>query len=146
MNKKAIFGIVGVLLLLGGGGAVYFVERPGEAAAAETPAELATPVAVRIPFLAVPVIEAAKLRRYAIVSITMEMANQGDADAVKGDLPRIVDAFLDVFHVEANGTPIQDQAGEDADLTARAQAARPRLPDAERIRRIVISTNHPVPR
>lgn len=137
MNKKVVFVGIG-LLLAGGGGAFWALERPRGAVAAETPAKESPSVPVRIPFLAVPIVTAGELERYAIVSLRIDTPSQGDADAVKKDLPRLVDAVLVAFHRSPDGKPLADQAVDDDALSARLQRALPSFPDAAHIRRFAV--------
>jgi flagellar basal body-associated protein FliL len=145
VNKKVVFVGIG-LLLMAGGGAFYGLERPRAATAAETSASSAESVPVRIPFLAVPIVAAGKLQRYVIVALTVDTPSQGDADAVKKDLPRVVDAILATFHHGADGQPLVDQADDEAALSARLQQSLKHFPDAAHIRGIVVSSNRAPPR
>jgi flagellar basal body-associated protein FliL len=144
LNKKVVFVGVGLLLAVGGG-AFYALERPRGAAAAETHEQATPSVPVRIPFLAVPIVTAGELQRYAIVSLTIETPSQGDADAVKKDLPSVVDAVLVAFHEGQDGQPVVDQTTDTAALSARLQHGLARFPDAAHIRRIVVTSNHSTP-
>lgn len=145
MNRKMVFVGLGVLLAIGGG-AFYALERPHRAVAAEKPVEETPSVRVRIPFLAVPVVAAGVLQRYMIVSLTIETPSQDDADAVKKNLPGVVDAILVAFHESPDGQPVANQTGDDDALSARLQDGLARFPDAAHIRRIVVAGTRPPPR
>lgn len=144
MNKKVVFVGVG-LLLAAGGGAFYALERPRGASAAEAAATATPSVPVRIPFLAVPIVKAGALQRYTIVSLTIETPSQDDADAVKKDLPRVVDAVLVAFHDGPDGQPVAEQTNDGDALSATLQRGLARFPDAAHIRRIVVRSNSPTP-
>jgi flagellar basal body-associated protein FliL len=144
LNKKVVFVGIG-LLLAAGGGAFYALERPRGAAAAEAAAAATPSVPVRIPFLAVPIVKGGELQRYTIVSLTIETPSQGDADAVKKDLPRVVDAVLVAFHNGPDGQPLAEQTNAAAALSATLQRSLARFPDAAHIRRIVVTSNSPTP-
>ena len=147
MNKKVILIGCAALLLVGGGtGGLLFFKRHGDASAAEAPAAPTASVPVRIPFLAVPVIENNVLRYYTIVAVTIETPSAGDAQAVKRDLPRVVDGLLDAFHTASNGRPIGNQSADAAALSERLTLAIRSQPIGQRVRNVVVSTDHPTPR
>lgn len=151
MKKKPIIaGLVLVLLLAAGAGAFFYLKKGASgahgSADATAEAESHKTVPVKLPFLPVPVIEQGELRRYAIVGITLETAGDTDAAAVKADLPRVVDAFLDALHSQDDGGAIMEQTTAPASLIPRLQTALNKSEIGRRVRGIVISPIRPTPR
>ena len=148
MKKKVLILGAVLLLCLVAGAAFFYWNKKSSGSQAEETSESANknPVPVRLPFLPVPVVEHGELRYYAIVGITLETGGDGDAAAVKANLPRVMDALLDALHSE-EGHPLQDQAIEPALLGRKLKAALASLDIGSRVHKVVVSPNqHPVPR
>lgn len=148
MKKLIIAGLVLLLLLAGAGAFFYFKKGFGDARASSQAKETEAHkvVAVKLPFLPVPIVEQGEVRRYALVGVTLDMSSDADADAMKAELPRIVDAFLGAMHSDPDGRETTDLTTDPNSLTPRLQTALNTFEIGRRVRALEISPVRPAQR
>ncbi len=121
--KKLIIIALGVLLLLGGGGGAYWwfmlrgaAEDP--AAQAEEAPPAPEPVYIDLAPLTVPVIRGGAVKRYVLLKVTLEVADEAAKATVEERMPLIMDRCLRALHKYFASVPV------DAPLNVRAVKKR----------------------
>jgi len=133
-----------LLILIGGGAGVYFSGMLGGAKKAEGTApkvEAGPAVYVDLPEILVNLESTGKQQRFLKASISLEVANPVDAEALKKQMPRLVDQFQTYLR----GLRVDDLHGSSGvyrlrqELLARvAQAAEPTPVDDVLFRELLV--------
>lgn len=100
--KKLILIVLPLLLLLaGGGGAAYYflILKPAEEnAEPEPPPPPPDPVLVEIDAMTIPVIRQGSVRKYVLVKITLQVADQDARQLTRTVMPRLKDEMYSAMH------------------------------------------------
>jgi len=101
MKKLILIGLPLLLLLGGGGGGAYyyFVMKPAEEnAEPEPPPPPADPVLVEIDNMTIPVIRQGTVRKYILVKVTLQVADQDARQLALTVMPRLKDQMYSALH------------------------------------------------
>lgn len=108
--KKLLLILLPVLLLIGGGGgAAYFflvMQKEEETAEAPPPPPVEDPVFFDMKSLAIPVIRGGAVRKYILLKVTLEVADDNVLELAQLEEPRLIDLCLRELHGYFSQVPV----------------------------------------
>ena len=128
MKKLIVIALVALLLLGGGGGAYWWFMLRGAAEDVAEEAEEApppAPVYVDLAPLTVPVIRGGAVKRYVLLKVTLEVADEAAKATVEERMPLVMDRCLRALHKHFASIPV------DAPLNVRTVKKRLRAAAGE---------------